>query len=62
MSASNEHIELSGVHIDLVDIRPRHIQRTVITTLHDGQLTRRRVTAQRFGIEPGIGGIHIEPR
>ncbi|MNK82216.1 hypothetical protein D3C87_1019820 [compost metagenome] len=62
VTAGDQHVELAGLHIDLVDVRPGHVQRAVVTALHDGQLARRRETAQRLGIHPGVGGVHIESR
>ncbi|MNJ50442.1 hypothetical protein D3C77_457140 [compost metagenome] len=62
MTAGHQHIELAGLHIHLVDVRACHIERAVIAALHDGQLARCREAAHRFGIEPGIAGIHIQAR
>ncbi len=62
VATGDQHVELAGLHIDLIDIRPGHVQRAVVPTLHDGQLPWRRETAHGFGIHAGVSGVHIEPR
>ncbi|MNF96616.1 hypothetical protein D3C84_794110 [compost metagenome] len=61
MTAGDQHVELAGLHIDLVDVRTGHVQRAVITALHDGQLARCGEAAHRFGVQAGVGGIDIQP-